>query len=156
MFIKGILQGNSKSLWTAVNLAKDVGTQDIHNNMYLEVYRSLVIKLQTVLLISLMKRKRNQSAYSGRAVKSAKILQVVDEVAGIESRSFHFFYSFSTSRRRREEEEAFVTKRNVSARSGPQRREWRARERRIEVEGPAGDRGMIQEKGIRFVSRTRG
>ena len=33
---KGITPGNSKSLWTAVNLAKDVGTPEIPINMYYE------------------------------------------------------------------------------------------------------------------------
>ena len=33
---KGILPGNSKSLWTSVNLAKDVGTPEIPINMYYE------------------------------------------------------------------------------------------------------------------------
>ena len=33
---KGILPINSKSLWTAVNIAKDVGTPEIPNNMYFE------------------------------------------------------------------------------------------------------------------------
>ena len=33
---KGILPGNNKSLWTAVNIAKDIGTPDIPNNMFLK------------------------------------------------------------------------------------------------------------------------
>ena len=32
---KSIRPGNCKSLWTAVNLAKDTGTPDIPNNMFL-------------------------------------------------------------------------------------------------------------------------
>ena len=46
---------------------------------------------------------------------------------------------------RSKSEEAFVTRRNVSARSGPQRREWRARERRTEEEERAG----VSGKGLR-------
>ena len=31
---KNIIPGNSKSLWTAVNISKDIGSSEIPNNMY--------------------------------------------------------------------------------------------------------------------------
>ena len=62
---------------------------------------------------------------------------------GIKSRSFSFFYSFPNQRRG-----VCHKKKRKCMKGGPQRREWRAQERRIEEEKPAGVSGMATRKRL--------
>ena len=53
---RGIIPGNSRSLWSAVSLPKDIGPSEIPNNMYFNGNRIREVKLLTVLPLTLKKR----------------------------------------------------------------------------------------------------